>query len=296
MNALADMCDFQPNDVVLHVAPLSHGSGLYALPSIARGSHNIIYRGASFDPSDVLSTVAYHQVTVIAFLAPTMIHMLVEAPASRDVSHLRRVVYGGAPIDPGLAKRAVQRFGPIFVQLYGQGEAPMTITYLSPTDHRGRLLSSAGAVRTDVEVQLLDEKGIRVPPGEEGEVCVRGDVVMLGYWNDRPASDRALQDGWLHTGDVGRFEDGYLYLLSRKNDVIISGGTNIYPREVEDVLLRHNSVLSFRDGGIQEAEAVSVHRGATKERVWEGLKARCARGVGGAAAKLVASPLRDRQR
>jgi acyl-CoA synthetase (AMP-forming)/AMP-acid ligase II len=242
MNALADVCDFQPEDVVLHVAPLSHGSGLYALPSIARGATNLIYSGASFEPSDVLATIEREKVTIIAFLAPTMIHMLLEADPDRKVPTLRRVPYGGAPIDPRLAEAAIRRFGPVFAQLYGQGESPMTISGLRPQDHHGKALLSAGTVRTDVEVRLVDETGLPVPDGAEGEICVRGDVVMRGYWNDPKANAKALKDGWLHTGDVGRFEDGYLYLLSRMNDVIISGGSNIYPREVEDVLMLHPAV------------------------------------------------------
>ncbi|WP_028931854.1 class I adenylate-forming enzyme family protein [Pseudonocardia asaccharolytica] len=242
MNALADMCDFQPEDVALHVAPLSHGSGLYTLPSIARGSRNHVYAGKSFDAHDVLTTIDREQVTIIAFLAPTMIHMLVEAVPERRTSSLRRIVYGGAPIDPRLAQEAIDRFGPIFVQLYGQGEAPMTITYLRPQDHHGKALSSVGIVRTDVEARLVDESGSPVPDGVEGEVCVRGDVVMQGYWNNSDASAKALRGGWLYTGDVGRFEKGRLYLLSRKNDVIISGGSNVYPREVEEVLLLHPAV------------------------------------------------------
>ena len=242
VNALADICDFQPEDVVLHVAPLSHGSGLYALPSIARGSTNLIYAGASFDPDEILAAIERDDVTIIAFLAPTMIHMLLDAEAPRVAASLRRVPYGGAPIDAGLATAAIERFGDVFVQLYGMGESPMTITYLRPRDHRGKALSSAGIVRTDVEVQLVDESGEPVADGTEGEVCVRGDVVMLGYWDDSEANAKTLKGGWLHTGDIGRFEDGYLYLVARRNDVIISGGSNIYPREVEDVLLLHPSV------------------------------------------------------
>lgn len=241
MNALADVCDFQPEDVVLHVAPLSHGSGLYALPSIARGATNLI-SGGSFDPAECLRTIAREKVTIIAFMAPTMIHMLLEADPGLEVPTLRRVPYGGAPIDPGLAEAAIARFGPVFAQLYGQGESPMTISGLRPQDHHGRALFSAGTVRTDVEVRLVDEAGLPVPEGAEGEICVRGDVVMRGYWNDPAADARALKDGWLHTGDVGRFEGGYLHLLSRMNDVIISGGSNIYPREIEDVLMLHPAV------------------------------------------------------
>lgn len=242
MNALAEMIDVQPEDVVLHVAPLSHGSGLYALPSIARGSRNFIYSAESFNPEDILRLIEREKVTIIAFLAPTMIQMLVETDPSLAVSTLRRVVYGGAPMDPGLVIRAISRFGEIFVQLYGQGEAPMTITYLPPKNHHGKFLTSVGIVRTDVEVRLVDESGVEVADGEEGEICVRGDVVMKGYLNDEAANAKALRGGWLHTGDVGRCEDGYLYLLSRMNDVIISGGSNIYPVEVENVLLSHPSV------------------------------------------------------
>ncbi len=242
MNALADVCDFQPEDVVLHVAPLSHGSGLYSLPSIARGATNLIYSGGSFDPVDVLKTIEREKVTIIPFLAPTMIHMLIEADPALKAPTLRRAPYGGAPIDPGLVEQAVQRFGPIFAQLYGQGESPMTISALRPQDHHGKALTSAGTVRTDVEVRLVDEAGKQVPEGSEGEICVRGDVVMCSYWNDPAADAKALKDGWLHTGDVGRFEEGYLYLLSRMHDVIISGGSNIYPREIEDVLMLHPAV------------------------------------------------------
>ena len=242
MNALADICDFQPEDVVLHVAPLSHGSGIYALPSIARASKNIVYPGGSFDAEDILATAGREQVTIIAFLAPTMIHMLLDADPRHTVPSLRRVPYGGAPIDAGLATAAIERFGNVFVQLYGMGESPMTITYLRPQDHRGQTLSSAGIARTDVEVRLVDESGAQVEAGTEGEVCVRGDVVMSGYWKDDEATARALRGGWLHTGDVGRLEDGYLYLVARKSDVIISGGSNIYPREVEDVLHLHPAV------------------------------------------------------
>jgi acyl-CoA synthetase (AMP-forming)/AMP-acid ligase II len=181
-------------------------------------------------------------VTIIAFLAPTMIHMLLDADPRYAAPSVRRVVYGGAPMDAGLARAAIERFGQVFVQIYGMGESPMTITYLRPGDHHGRALSSAGIVRTDVEVRLIDDAGELVEDGSEGEVCVRGDVVMLGYWNDSDANAKALQEGWLHTGDIGRFEEGYLYLVARKNDVIISGGSNIYPREVEDVLLLHPAI------------------------------------------------------
>lgn len=242
VNCLADMLDFQPEDVALHVAPLSHGSGLYALPAVARGTTNLIHAEGSFDPVVVLETMRREGVTIIPFLAPTMIQMMVEANSECDVSSFRRAAYGGAPIDPTLAKAAIKRFGRVFVQLYGQGEAPMTISRLRPEDHHGQWLHSVGTIRTNVEVRLVDEENRPVPDGWAGQVCVRGDVVMNGYLNDPDANAIALQDNWLRTGDIGRFENGFLYLLSRQNDVIISGGTNIYPLEVESALLEHSAI------------------------------------------------------
>jgi long-chain acyl-CoA synthetase len=248
---LADVCDYRPDDVVLHVAPLSHGGGLYLLGSIARGAENLIYDRPSFDPADVLGLIERESVTVIAFLAPTMIVMLLDAADAAagtpaDTSSLRRAVYGGAPIYLEQARRMVARFGSAFVQIYGQGETPMTITYLD-VGAEGMadpgLLSSAGVPHPGIEVALLDADDRPVAPGQDGEVCVRGDTVMRGYRGNPAATAAALRGGWLHTGDIGRFDErGRLFLLDRDKDVIISGGTNIYPREVEDVLLRHEAV------------------------------------------------------
>ena len=246
MNALSDVYGFEPEDVVLHPAPLSHGCGLYALASLARGSDNIIYHQQSFDPAEMLRLVERERVTSIAFMAPTMIVMLLDAPASIDTSSLRSVIYGGGPMHVDIMREALARFGKVFIQIYGQGESPMTISYLRAEDHdidEPEALASTGIARTDVEVRLVDEGGNEVEVGAEGEVCVRGDVVMKGYWNNPEATATALREGWLHTGDIGRFDDrGRLYLLDRKSDMIISGGTNIYPREVEEALIEHEGV------------------------------------------------------
>ena len=182
---------------------------------------------------------------------------LVEAPHCRPglagpakLSNLKTIIYGGAPMYLADLEDALAVFGPRLAQIYGQGESPMTITALSQTDHADRnhprwreRLQSVGTPRTDVEVRVVDDEGHPVPSGESGEVVVRGDVVMAGYWNEPAATAEALQDGWLHTGDVGSFDpDGYLTLLDRSKDLIISGGMNIYPREVEEALLGHPGV------------------------------------------------------
>jgi long-chain acyl-CoA synthetase len=255
MNCLADVCAFLPSDVLLHVAPLSHGSGLYLLPALARGSDNIIFDDPHFDPSLVLARLEKEQVSVIPFTAPTMITLLLRAAPRRLPRSLRAIIYGGAPIRPADAEAALARFGPMLVQIYGQGEAPMTISYLSAQDHLagGTALLSAGFPRTDVEVEIHGDDDRPVLTGEIGEVVVRGDVVMNGYWRNPIASATALRGGWLHTGDIGRIgDDGRLYLLDRKNDVIISGGTNVYPIEVETVLARHPGVKDVAVFGVPD--------------------------------------------
>ena len=258
INCLADVFDFRQTDRVLHVAPLSHGSGLYLLPALARGAHNIVYDRSGFRPDEVFDTIASRGVTVIAFVAPTMIVRLLEAGPRDDIGTLRGIVYGGAAIHLEHIRAAVAMFGPIFHQLYGQGEAPMTISYLPGRDHLGaedETLLSAGYVRAGVEVRIRDEDDRDVPDGTDGEICVRGDVVMAGYWRNPEANARALAGGWLHTGDVGHFDaGGRLRILDRRHDTIISGGTNIYPKEIEDVLASHPRVREVAAFGVPDAE------------------------------------------
>jgi long-chain acyl-CoA synthetase len=186
------------------------------------------------------------------FAAPTMVKRLAadRDVATADLSHLKTIIYGGAPMYLADLEDALDVFGPRLAQIYGQGEAPMTITALSKADHADRShprwqdrLQSVGVPRTDVEVHVVDEDGGQLPDGEVGEVVVRGDVVMAGYWNQPDATAEAVRGGWLHTGDVGSFDaEGYLTLRDRSKDLIISGGMNIYPREVEEALLHHPGV------------------------------------------------------
>jgi len=257
-NCLADIFDFRSDDRVLHVAPLSHGSGIYLVPSLARGAENIISDRPGFQPDEIFDLVAREKITAFAFVAPTMIVRMLEARPRDDIGSLRGVIYGGATIHLEHVRAAVKRFGPIFAQLYGQGEAPMTISYLPAHAHldaSDETLLSAGYVRSGVEVRLLDEEDQDVPAGADGEICVRGDVVMQGYWRNPAATEKTLRGGWLHTGDIGRFDSGgRLRVLDRRHDTIISGGSNIYPKEIEDVIAAHPAVHEVIAFGVPDPE------------------------------------------
>lgn len=253
MNYLADVDNFQPGETVVHCAPLSHGSGIVALPAVARGATNAILHTANFDPDALFSLIERTKAEHIAFVAPTMILAMLEKfkPGAYDLSSLRAACYGGAPIYVEQLKQAIDAFGPIFAQIYGQGEAPITISGLRAEDHMPLLesgserIGSAGQARTDVEVRIVDSEDRPVAQGEMGEIVARGGIVMLGYWNNPDATAETLRGGWLHTGDIGRFDEaGYLYLLDRAKDVIISGGNNVYPREVEEVIVQHPAVAN----------------------------------------------------
>jgi long-chain acyl-CoA synthetase len=253
MNYLADVHSIQPGDVVAHAAPLSHGSGIVALPAVARAATNAILETTSFEPKALFAMIESLKVSHIAFLTPTQIIKMLEdyVPGAYDLSSLKAICYGGAPIYVEHLRNAMKAFGPVFAQIYGQGEAPITISGLNAAEH-ARLLAandprigSAGTIRTDVEVRCVDVDDRPLPPGETGEIVVRGQVVMQGYWNNPEATAEALRGGWLHTGDIGMLDrDGYLFLLDRAKDMIISGGNNIYPREVEEVIVQHPAVAT----------------------------------------------------
>lgn len=251
MNLLADIAPVNAEDAILHAAPLSHGSGCCALPNLARGAANIILDSPSFEPEAVFRTIQERRITNM-FAAPTMVKILLDSPHYRDydLSSLQYVVYAGAPMYVEDLKTALRKFGPIFVQLFGQAEAIMTITYLPREQHKleasseeMKRLASAGIARTDVEVKIVGAAGNDVPCGTVGEIVTRSDLVMKGYWKDPGATAKAIRNGWLYTGDVGMQDaHGYVYILDRSKDMIISGGSNIYPREVEEVLLTHPAV------------------------------------------------------
>ena len=279
MNYLADVHSIQPDEVVIHAAPMSHGSGIVALPAVARGAANVILPGSSFQPEELFALIERTRAGHIAFLAPTQIVKMLEAftPGAFDLSSLKAICYGGAPIYVEHLRRAVSAFGPVFAQIYGQGEAPITIAGMPPAQHQRLLeagderIGSTGQIRTDVEVRCVDDDDRPVPAGEAGEVVVRGDVVMPGYWNNPEATAEALRNGWLHTGDIGRFDsEGFLFLLDRAKDTIITGGNNVYPREVEEVIILHPAVAEVVVFGIPDAywgeavHAVVVRRPAAQ--------------------------------
>jgi len=241
---LADFDDPNENCSLIHGAPMSHGSGLYVPPYVLRGARQVVPASAGFEPDEFLDLCEYHP-GCSAFLAPTMVQRLVRSGRSRP-RQLRAVIYGGAPMYVDSLKKAMAAFGPIFVQLYGQGEAPMTITGLRRADHLDAddaILGSVGYARSGVDVAVVRGDGSPATVDEIGEIVCRGDIVMSGYWKNPDATAATLKDGWLHTGDMGSFDArGFLTLRDRSKEVVISGGSNIYPREVEEVLVEHPGV------------------------------------------------------
>ena len=263
LSYFADIDPVMPGDSILHAAPLSHGSGLYGLPHLARGAVSVLPHSGGVDSGEIAALLARWP-GMSFFAAPTMVKRLAGdgALAGADLANLKTIIYGGAPMYLADLEEALEVFGPRLAQIYGQGETPMTITALSKADHADRdhprwrdRLQSVGLPRTDVEVAVVDPDDRRLPVGEAGEVVVRGDVVMAGYWNQPDATAEALRGGWLHTGDIGSFDaEGYLTLRDRSKDLIISGGMNIYPREVEEALLRHPGVRAAAVVGRPDAE------------------------------------------
>jgi fatty-acyl-CoA synthase len=248
-----DLDPVADGSVYLHAAPLTHGSGLYLLPSTARGATQVIAPGTSFSAAGFVALLQRHRVTHAAFLAPTMLRRVVDEARGQALPHLRSVVVGGAPLYQEDLRDAVGVLGPVVIQMYGQGEAPMTITVMPASaalDHPG----SCGRPFHGVEVRIADAAGAALPDGADGEVLVRGDVVMRGYWDNPEATAATLAGGWLHTGDIGHLDAGYLHLTDRAKDVIITGGSNVYPREVEEVLLTHPLVREAAVVGVPDPE------------------------------------------
>jgi acyl-CoA synthetase (AMP-forming)/AMP-acid ligase II len=240
-----ELLAFGDDEVTIHTAALTHGSGFLMLPTMEVGGRALLC--AKFEPERVLGLLGEERVTS-GFLVPSMIQMLLDAhegqPPLRGLA-LRAMYYAGSPIDPGTLRGALATFGEVLIQSFAQTEIPMFLTAMGHGEHRlingtkPHLIRAAGNVVRDVRLRVVDDEGRDVPQGEPGEVVAQGPHMMLGYWNRPEATAETIVDGWLHTGDIGRFdEEGYLYIVDRKKDMIISGGSNVYAREVEEALLR----------------------------------------------------------
>ncbi len=255
----ADVDTVSAQDAAIYAAPLSHGAGLYNFIHVQAGARHVFPASGGFDGNEILDLAA-HFGRCHMFAAPTMVKRLtsVAVAAGRTGEGLRTIVYAGGPMYTADIIAAVDQFGPVFVQIYGQGECPMAITALSRGDVADRShpewearLGSVGRAQSVVEVQIAGDAGI----GQSGEIMVRGAPVMPGYWNNLAATEKTLRDGWLMTGDIGHLDAaGYLTLQDRSKDVIITGGSNVYPREVEEVLLRSPQIVEVSVVGAKHSD------------------------------------------
>jgi fatty-acyl-CoA synthase len=226
----------------LMCTPLSHAGAAFFVPTVVKGGEMVVL--SKFDPAEVLRVIEEQKISA-TMLVPSMIYALMDHPDShtRDLSSLETVYYGASAMNPVRLAEAIRRFGPIFAQYYGQSEAPMVITYLAKGDHDEKRLTSCGRPTLFCRTALLGEDGTPVPQGEVGEICVSGPLLSGGYWNLPDETSRTFHDGWMHTGDLAREdEDGFWYIVDRTKDMIVTGGFNVFPREVEDVVAEHPSV------------------------------------------------------
>jgi long-chain acyl-CoA synthetase len=276
-NVLIDGLNIQPTDVVALTSPVTHASGSMIYPHFIRGAKVVILPG--FDAQLLLQTIEKERVTTL-YLVPTTIIMLLNEPDLQkyDLTSLKTIRYGASPIAPEVLKKAIAAFGNVFIQGYGLTEGSMPLTLLTKEDHimdgsekKLKRLASVGREVTVAKVRIMDEGGNFLPPGEIGEIVARSDQVMREYWKNPTATAETFRGGWLHTRDMGyQDEDGYLFLVDRKDDMIVSGGFNVYPKEVEDVLYMHPAVLEAAVFGVPHEKwgetvkaAVSLKKGMT---------------------------------
>lgn len=259
----ADVDQVRPEDSAIYAAPMSHAAGIYNLMHVLAGSSHVFPPSGGFDGGEIFD-LARHYGSAHLFAAPTMVQRLTQEAkeAGETGEGIRTIIYGGGPMYVADIVEAVDHFGPVFVQIYGQGECPMAISALPRGDVADRThpnwrerLVSVGRAQSMVEIIIGDSDGVPLPPGETGEIMVRGDTVMPGYWQNPEASAKTIVDGWLLTGDMGFLDaEGYLTLQDRSKDMIISGGTNIYPREVEEALMFHDGVAEVSVVGRPDPE------------------------------------------
>jgi long-chain acyl-CoA synthetase len=260
---LADIDFLSPEDCHFHLAAQSHATGLFGLSHVAKATHQVLPPSGGFDPAEIADLLSLYR-SVTLFVPPTGLRRLTRHPgfATANIDAIRTVLLGAAPVYMADLKVGFDVLGPRLWNGYGQGESPCTITampkaLLASAIAMGdeRLMVSVGLARTGIEIAIVDAEDRPLPPGEVGEVIVRGDTVMAGYWNLPEASAAALRSGWLHTGDLGALDEhGFLTLLDRAKDLIISGGSNIYPREIEDVLLEDPQVAEAAVIGVPDPD------------------------------------------
>ena len=263
LGTLASGCVVQPGARTLHVAPMYHMADLWNWVStlVVGGTHVML---PAFDPRSMFDAIATHQVTA-TLVVPTMIQLMVDHPeiGKYDLSSLRNVLYGASPISQAVLERAMKAFpNAAFTQGYGMTELAPIATLLTPEEHKHeRLLRSAGRAAPHAEVRVADGDGHDLPAGTVGEVVVRGGHVMQGYWNKPAETASAMRDGWMHTGDAGYLDvDGYLYIVDRFKDMIVTGGENVYSVEVENAIASHPAVAQCAVIGIpDERWGESVH-------------------------------------
>ncbi len=247
--------EWQWPDEVRHLVctPLSHAGAAFLVPVLLRGGSMVVL--PAFEAGAVLEAIERHRITTV-MLVPSMIYALLDHPrfAQTDLSSLQTIFYGASPMSPTRLREALQKLGPVFFQFYGQTECPQTVCVLRKEEHDPddlARLASCGRPVPWVRVALLDDEGNEVPDGEPGELCVRGPLVAKGYWNKPDETAQALQGGWLHTGDIAREDSrGFLTIVDRKKDMIVSGGFNVFPREVEDVISTHPALAAVAVIGV----------------------------------------------
>lgn len=262
-----DVDAITPQDTIVYAAPMSHGNGIYAVPHVLAGARHVVPRSGGMDAAELFA-LGRALGPLSTFAAPTIVRRLVAHAAEAGLQpadcaqSFKTIVYGGAPMYAADIQRALQVMGPRFVQIYGQGETPMVGTVLSRSlladvqhPRYAERVASIGVAQTPVRVRITDRDGRDLPLGEVGELVVQGDSVMAGYWKNPEATAKAIQDGWLFTGDMGSLDaEGFVTLKDRSKDMIISGGTNIYPREIEEVLLTLDGVEEVAVVGELDAE------------------------------------------
>lgn len=260
-NHLADLLPGTTcEDGSLVVAPLSHGAGVHQLNMVARGAKTVLLPSDRFDIDQAYELIEKHHLTNL-FTVPTILKMMVEHPSVDKWDHhcLRYVVYAGAPMYEADKQLALKKLGPVLVQYYGLGEVTGNITVLPPHEHEGEAAVARGATcgyeRTGMEISIQDDDGNELPYGETGEVCVVGPAVFVGYYNNPEANAKSFRDGWFRTGDMGHMDkDGFVFLTGRSSDMYISGGSNIYPRELEEKILMHDDITEVAVLGLPDAQ------------------------------------------